>query len=676
MSSAESRKVEEHALLPIGRHSNDGSDLSLSEGEDEDWEVISKRPKEKRRILAPRKWIIFLMVVSALIAFGAATTWRLRKSPATSDNLRQDAEDEYLLSPEWDFNAGPQERHFHWNITDKVINPDGVFRPMILINEQFPGPLVRCNEGDRLVIHIDNQATNATSFHWHGLYQNGTNWMDGTVGISQCPIAPGAQFVYNFTVSGQHGSYWYHAHQSVQASDGLFGPLIIHSKDEKKLQPLKYSTDRVVMVHDHYYNLTSELIMKYLAPGRENTEPVPDTALINGKNVRDCTTAPSRRCDSSSTELQNFILEKNQNHRLRFINVGAFAEFQIQIDEHEFAVTEIDGIDVASDLRYHRLNILPAQRYSIILTTNVTSLDSFWLRARMVTTCFAEENLELQPEARAIIQYTTSSSLTPHNVAPTSKDWSEVVELECRDLDTSSLHPVIPIEAPAIVDFTVNLRSNFEIGDWRLSRGWLNSSSYRPNIKSPTLHRIMHGLQTDDNFFDTSAAGPSGKINLYAFNTDRELVFQTTGIATIDIVVSNFDDGAHPFHLHGYKFFVLAAGRGYFDYNYSNINITNPLRRDTATVEAFGWVLIRFIADNPGIWPFHCHVAWHTEAGLLMQFWTRSEEMKGWTLPEKNKALCEMEGVEKGGGPDDEIWFGPMEMKGLGSVHKVPPPIR
>jgi hypothetical protein len=83
-------------------------------------------------------------------------------------------EEDYILSPTWDFNSPPTTREYTWIISDHTLNPDGVYRPMILINDTFPGPLIECNEGDELVIHIHNRATNATSIHWHGLYQNGT----------------------------------------------------------------------------------------------------------------------------------------------------------------------------------------------------------------------------------------------------------------------------------------------------------------------------------------------------------------------------------------------------------------------------------------------------------------------------------------------------------------------
>jgi len=40
------------------------------------------------------------------------------------------------------------------------------------------------------------------------------------------------------------------------------------------------------------------------------------------------------------------------------------------------------------------------------------------------------------------------------------------------------------------------------------------------------------------------------------------------------------------------------------------------MRRDTVTVPGFSHVVIRFVADNPGMWAMHCHVAWHVEGDI------------------------------------------------------------
>lgn len=141
---------------------------------------------------------------------------------APSSDFRRPMSD-YILDPHWNFNSKKRIRKFQWTILDRVANPDGVYRPMIMINGKFPGPMIECNEGDTLVIDVDNQSINATSIHFHGIFQNGTNWMDGTNGVTQCPIAPKGKFQYRFTVDGQSGTYFYHGYQAVQIADGLFG---------------------------------------------------------------------------------------------------------------------------------------------------------------------------------------------------------------------------------------------------------------------------------------------------------------------------------------------------------------------------------------------------------------------------------------------------------------------
>ena len=510
----------------------------------------------KRNLLSRFRsfWPCLLVILSTLVV--AVLLLMYNNTVASKGPWEQDAR--YIIDPHWDYMSSPKRREYHWIIRDREFNPDGVYRPMILINDQFPGPLIEVNEGDTIVVHVDNQANNATSFHWHGLFQNGSNWMDGTVGVTSCPIVPGSQFTYEFTVDGQSGTYWYHAHQGLQASDGLVGPLVIHSKDEHELQKLGYATDRVVMVSDHYHDPSSMLMMEYLAPDRENAEPVPDGALINGRSLLDCDKFPGRKCNNSTGNHVGdslLDLEAGKSHRLRFINVGAFAEFQVSIDEHQFAITEVDGTDVLPAY-FNRFNINPAQRYSVVVNANITSTNSFWLRAKMITTCFTNPPRGLESEVKAIVKYTShndQSSLSTN--LPQSTDWTEAIDLICRDMNTTELVPAKVVAAPQTADASFYLRSNFEIGAFRLSRGFFNQSSWRPDVKHPSLLRTLDGLRARNKSFSSqSTLAGSGKeayVNDAAFDIKRELVIQSTGIQVIDIMVSNFDDGNHPLHLHG-----------------------------------------------------------------------------------------------------------------------------
>lgn len=91
---------------------------------------------------------------------------------------------------------------YDFNITWTHANPDGRWvRPVMGINGQWPLPQVTVTVGDRLVINVNNQLGNqSTSLHFHGIYMTGSNNMDGPVGVTQCGIAPGESFTYNFTV--------------------------------------------------------------------------------------------------------------------------------------------------------------------------------------------------------------------------------------------------------------------------------------------------------------------------------------------------------------------------------------------------------------------------------------------------------------------------------------------
>jgi FtsP/CotA-like multicopper oxidase with cupredoxin domain len=64
----------------------------------------------------------------------------------------------------------------------------------------------------------------------------------------------------------------------------------------------------------------------------------------------------------------------------------------------------------------------------------------------------------------------------------------------------------------------------------------------------------------------------------------------------------------HPFHLHGHYFYVLGKP--------GELNVTDPVQKDTVNVPAKGELVIQWQATNPGRWFFHCHIEWHLEAGM------------------------------------------------------------
>lgn len=84
-----------------------------------------------------------------------------------------------------------------WHLKWQFIAPDGFYRGVIFINDQFPGPTIRANVGDAINITVVNHLLDSTvAVHWHGISQHGTPFMDGAAMVTQFPSVPLQSFQY------------------------------------------------------------------------------------------------------------------------------------------------------------------------------------------------------------------------------------------------------------------------------------------------------------------------------------------------------------------------------------------------------------------------------------------------------------------------------------------------
>ncbi|TPX32371.1 hypothetical protein SmJEL517_g04551 [Synchytrium microbalum] len=567
--------------------------------------------KRNRFILILAISAIVVLGVVAVISVGTVKKWWGNTS--SQSNIQPD--------PAWVVSAIPNTRTYNFVVSSITGSQDGVVKQMLVVNGQYPGPLIEANMGDRIIVNVQNNLVNGTALHWHGLHQNGSNWMDGTVAVTQCPIPPGGNFTYDFTVPDQYGTFWWHAHASTQYNDGIVGPLIIHSPSD----PLQntYDKDVVILLTDWYHDFSQSLVATYLTTGLPNNpsaEPVPDNGLINGQNIFNCSSNLARTCNGGGSRAAfNFL--PGLKYRLRLINVGAFADFMFSVDGHELSVVEADST-VVNPVVVHRVPIHVAQRYSVILTTNQPS-SAYWIRASMTQSCFKYTPSWLNPNILAILRYSTVDSST----TPTSLDWNDDTSSQpssCIDLSPSMLVPTIP-KTPPVATSRYNLSISFtNAGNGATTnRGFINGMTWTPYMNTSSL----------------ALANVGGLVS-----TSTSYVETVGNVTVADLVLNNLDVGAHPFHMHGLPLYILAMGSGLFT-GATPTNITNPLRRDTVVLPSNGYAIVRIIFDNPGIWTLHCHISWHMSAGLLMQWQVLPSVVRGWSIPSAVGALCKSAGV-------------------------------
>ncbi len=174
------------------------------------------------------------------------------------------------------------KREYWLEVNEKPLSPDGFLKPLgKVFNDSYPGPLIEACWGDELIIHVTNKLTdNGTTIHWHGMRQLHTNEMDGVNGVTQCPIAgasngdpKGDTFTYRFRAE-QYGHTWYHSHYSLQYSDGVAGPLLIHGPSsadyDEALTPILFND----WVHDTAFAVFQEEL--------DHQIPQVDSIVFNG----------------------------------------------------------------------------------------------------------------------------------------------------------------------------------------------------------------------------------------------------------------------------------------------------------------------------------------------------------------------------------------------------------
>jgi hypothetical protein len=186
---------------------------------------------------------------------------------------------------------------------------------------------------------------------------------------------------------------------------------------------------------------------------------------------------------------------------------------------------------------------------------------------------------------------------------PTTQAWQDTLT-PCHDLDASFLTPFFP-ETPR----TPAESHNYEITFGPNSTGhWLwavNGVSYRGYFDVPTLLMTKAARQTMQPypfkpFYNAYVINPAN-------DTSQTVLWHLHNSVPV----------AHPIHFHGHNMYLLSQGDGAWDGTITSN--PNPPRRDVYVLPALGHLVFSYNATNPGVWPMHCHIAFHVSAGFFLQ---------------------------------------------------------
>ncbi|CAH1432478.1 unnamed protein product [Lactuca virosa] len=537
-------------------------------------------------------------------------------------------------------------RHYTFNIQMRNITRLCKTKSVITVNGKFPGPRIIAREGDRVVIKVVNHVPNNITIHWHGVRQLQSGWADGPAYITQCPIQTGRSYVYNFTITGQIGTLWYHAHVSwIRAT--LYGPIIILPKLNESY-PFVKPYKEVPIIFGEWWNVDPEAVV---------SQAIQTGAGPNSSDAYTINGFPSPTINCSSKEMYRFKVKPNKTYLLRLVNAALNDELFFKIANHTFTVVDTDASYV-KPFKTDTIFIAPGQTTDVLLKTKSPNSNVKFLMAARPYSTAASGTFD-NTTVIGVLEY-GGSQITPGNSSIQSLPLPQFPPINATAYVanwTNSLRSLGSSRFPVTVPQTIQRRFFFALGlgtnpcpanqtcqgpnGTKFAASINNISFVMPTTAFLQAHffRQSKGVYTTDfpatplSQFNYTGTPPNNtmvvngtKVVVLPFNTTVELVMQGT---------STLGGENHPLHLHGFNFFVVGQGSGNFNSTTdpSTFNLVDPVERNTVGVPSGGWVAVRFRADNPGVWFMHCHIEIHLTWGLRMAWVVNDGKLPNQKLP-------------------------------------------
>jgi len=448
-----------------------------------------------------------------------------------------------------------------------------------LFNGQAPGPILDVLQGSNLVVEFINRTEWPAAIHWHGLRLDAAS--DGVPGLTQEAVPPGGRFLYRLRFPDA-GIYWYHPHhrEDVLQDLGLYGTIVVRAATATSgagVNPvhreLPLVLDDVLAGEEGIFPYGSETPTHALM-GRLGTH-----LLLNG--------AERRRLEGKPAEVLRLLL----------VNAASARVFNVALAGPEGDLPlKLVGADAGLYARERwtaSAVVAPSERYTVevrlpasgtvALVNRVRAIDHtagtflpredtlgyFVVRGTAAPPLGATfERLRRRPDLERELgglQREHLQRAPDRELLLTLKVDSLPFRLvQLLRLDTAYAHPVEWAPTMPMMD-------------------WLPTAAQaRWRLREPATGRENHSIRWR---FDR---GAWVKLRL---RNDRHTLHPM----------------AHPIHLHGQRFLVLAR---------NGVAVGDLAWKDTALVPAGGMVDLLLDLSNPGSWMLHCHIAEHLAAGM------------------------------------------------------------
>lgn len=422
------------------------------------------------------------------------------------------------------------------------------------VNGNILGPTIIMQKHQQITLNVNNQLGEPTTIHWHGLHVAPEN--DGGPHII---IPPGTTWSPSFEVLDWASTHWYHPHLHHHTNEhvqkGIAGFIISRDADESAINlPRTYGVDDFPLV----VQSKAFDVNNQIIPLSDLDSNLMVNATINPYLDIPAQVVRLRLLNGSSQRYYNFGFTNN----LQF---------------HQIAT---DAGLLTSSVALTRLMLAPGERAEILVNLSALQNQTIYLinyGAELPNAIYGAA----QPGMGG------GQSIPNYSLNPLNGTNRNVLQLNV----------VAPTANPVTTIPTTLVTHN----PWQASQANLTRTFTFTSTGQGPSQVLMGPFQINGVFFDMDV------INLEVPEDNIE-IWQLTNQSPI----------GHPFHLHGFPFYVL-------DINGNPPPPNLAGRKDVIHVPA-GMGTVRFITKfenftNDSLpYMYHCHMLFHEEDGMMGQF--------------------------------------------------------
>ncbi len=470
------------------------------------------------------------------------------------------------------------------------------------INGSLLGPVLRLRRGKPVGVIVENNLTQASTVHWHGLEIPGN-----ADGGPQAMIAPGARREVQFTVDQPAATCWFHPHphqsSGYQVAMGLAGLVVIDDDEGDKLKiPSRWGVDDIPLILqdkrlnqagqiDYQLDIMTAAVGWFGQHMLSNGVIYPQHGvsrgwlrlrLLNGCNARSLTLATSDRRPL-------YVIASD----------GGFLPEPVKVDELPMLMGERFEVMVdCSDGKAFDLLTLPVKQMGMTLAPFDQPLAV----------------LKIQPTV------TQSGASLPDSLItlpplPSQQGlqtrWLQLMmdpQLDQRGMQALMKRYGQGAMAGMSMDHASHENSASMAGMSTGDHGGMAMSGEGQGMKMPGMAMPQQAAQ-----FDFMTAN---KINGKAYEMNHPAFAVKQGQYEKWTISGEGDMMLHPFHIHGTQFRILLE-------NGQPVARHRQGWKDTVRVEGGrSEILLRFnhLADSQHAYMAHCHLLEHEDTGMMTSF--------------------------------------------------------